>query len=455
MSNKITKKQLEKIIKEEVGKILSEALNPGDAVKYLRGVSTGASGLKGNMADAVAAITTAVKLGGDDLTTFYKNVEILKAAASKLDDVNPNKTALANLIKSVETAGRASTKAAAKAKLLARVRDLKGPVAQADAALDDIANSADEVAASIDDISGPGAASDLSKQIDNSSGSPQMKKTTKAAIAAALTTAGAVSLALLFSTNPVEPADAEPTVVPPNNSGTSRETRKQRRIRVAHNTIKASSPKESVRKFQQILIDLGYSVGNLGADGDYGGGTVSGVKDFQRKNNLKPDGYVGTNTYKILTTTLDRNPDASSVGGAGNTATGADRVEELIISADDAKYVAQSVVRRLGRDLNDKVNILTGEKVVQATLGDRLKWNYPVRIGKRQSKIAVSLMVEQIRELYEKGTLSVMGSVNLDTKAAIDRALDQLAVNKRGRRQRPRMQRENNLTFEKWSKLWK
>ena len=38
-------------------------------------------------------------------------------------------------------------------------------------------------------------------------------------------------------------------------------------------------------------------MGNLGADGDYGGGTVGGVRKFQEKNGLKADGVVGNDTW--------------------------------------------------------------------------------------------------------------------------------------------------------------
>ena len=437
MSTKITKKQLEKLIKEEVDKILSEVLNPADAVKYLKGLGAGASGLKGNVPEAFSAITTAIKAGGDDLAIFYKSLGDLKAAANKLDDVSPNKKTLEGLIKSVETAGRASTVASAKAKLLARVRDLKGLPAQADSALDDIAASADEVAATLDDVSSPVAASDLSKQIDNSSGSPQMKKTTKVAIAAALTSAGAVSLALLFSTNPVEPADAKPTVVspPPNNSGTSRETRKQRRIRVAHSVIRASSPEESVRKFQQTLIDLGYSVGNLGADGDYGGGTVSGVKDFQRKNNLKPDGYVGTNTYKVLVSVAKTGGNKKATANAGNI--GQDNIRSVRIytefwnklsnqtnSTDLAKYLPRLISAQSEYNIGGKTVSAQNIGVVAMGMIDKFLQDDAAFEALKLDTDKVNLELERVKNIIKKSPpVKTSESYNLD--------------------------------FNKWSKLWK
>ncbi|UJA30844.1 GH25 family lysozyme [Clostridium sporogenes] len=51
---------------------------------------------------------------------------------------------------------------------------------------------------------------------------------------------------------------------------------------------------------QQMLINIGYPVGSYGADGVFGGGTVTAVKAFQRDCNLSADGIVGTNTWNAL-----------------------------------------------------------------------------------------------------------------------------------------------------------
>lgn len=54
----------------------------------------------------------------------------------------------------------------------------------------------------------------------------------------------------------------------------------------------------SVRLVQQRLKKLGYYNGNV--DGDYGSGTVSAVKTFQRQNNLTADGVAGSGTIAKL-----------------------------------------------------------------------------------------------------------------------------------------------------------
>ncbi|ENJ9653861.1 N-acetylmuramoyl-L-alanine amidase [Clostridium botulinum] len=54
------------------------------------------------------------------------------------------------------------------------------------------------------------------------------------------------------------------------------------------------------KTLQQMLINIGYPVGSYGADGVFGGGTVTAVKAFQRDCNLSADGIVGTNTWNAL-----------------------------------------------------------------------------------------------------------------------------------------------------------
>ena len=51
---------------------------------------------------------------------------------------------------------------------------------------------------------------------------------------------------------------------------------------------------------QQMLLNIGYPVGNYGADGVFGTGTVTAIKALQRDCNLSVDGIVGRNTWKAL-----------------------------------------------------------------------------------------------------------------------------------------------------------
>ena len=52
-----------------------------------------------------------------------------------------------------------------------------------------------------------------------------------------------------------------------------------------------------VRELQQKLVDLGYSVGSTGVDGQYGKNTVAAVKQFQELNGLDVDGKCGDKTW--------------------------------------------------------------------------------------------------------------------------------------------------------------
>lgn len=57
---------------------------------------------------------------------------------------------------------------------------------------------------------------------------------------------------------------------------------------------------DSVRNAQLRLIELGYSCGSVGADGQFGNGTYNAVVAFQKQNNLTPDGAIGANTSEKL-----------------------------------------------------------------------------------------------------------------------------------------------------------
>lgn len=56
----------------------------------------------------------------------------------------------------------------------------------------------------------------------------------------------------------------------------------------------------SVKALQTLLIGYGYSCGKWGADGDFGAGTDSAVKAYQKANGLGVDGIVGPATWGKL-----------------------------------------------------------------------------------------------------------------------------------------------------------
>lgn len=70
-------------------------------------------------------------------------------------------------------------------------------------------------------------------------------------------------------------------------------------------TIKKGDIGENVRELQQKLIQLGYSCGPDGADGDFGQNTYAAVINFQKDNGLKVDGIVDETMLQLLSKLLN------------------------------------------------------------------------------------------------------------------------------------------------------
>ena len=68
-----------------------------------------------------------------------------------------------------------------------------------------------------------------------------------------------------------------------NNSGTA-----------TKNYLSKGDNGAAVKTMQLMLIDLGYSCGSAGADGDFGSGTESALKKFQKAKGLEVDGKYGS-----------------------------------------------------------------------------------------------------------------------------------------------------------------
>lgn len=68
----------------------------------------------------------------------------------------------------------------------------------------------------------------------------------------------------------------------------------------AATTLSSGMSGNKVKELQEKLISLGYSCGEHGADGDYGGGTAGAVRNFQRKNGLLEDGIAGPKTLEAI-----------------------------------------------------------------------------------------------------------------------------------------------------------
>lgn len=70
---------------------------------------------------------------------------------------------------------------------------------------------------------------------------------------------------------------------------------------------------EEVRMIQLALIQLGYNLGNDGADGDFGPITENAVKTFQYKNGLSPTGIFGTETFLAMKNALSDVPKVDEI----------------------------------------------------------------------------------------------------------------------------------------------
>ena len=115
------------------------------------------------------------------------------------------------------------------------------------------------------------------------------------------------------------------------------ETPKERRTRIAHDTVKGKDKVESVKKIQKLLQKLGYDLGKFGLnkdgiDGDYGDTTVKAVKAFQESNGLigdQADGIVGNNTWKILNSKEAKGPSPAVAAKSASKASKGEAAELL------------------------------------------------------------------------------------------------------------------------------
>lgn len=65
-------------------------------------------------------------------------------------------------------------------------------------------------------------------------------------------------------------------------------------------TLQNGSKGYCVKALQLLLIGYGFSCGSYGADADFGGGTETAVRAFQKSNKLYVDGVVGPATWSRL-----------------------------------------------------------------------------------------------------------------------------------------------------------
>lgn len=64
--------------------------------------------------------------------------------------------------------------------------------------------------------------------------------------------------------------------------------------------LKKGAKGSAVKRLQEALIDAGYGVGDAGADGVFGNGTLAAVKNLQFDTGINTDGIVGEMTWSAL-----------------------------------------------------------------------------------------------------------------------------------------------------------
>lgn len=76
----------------------------------------------------------------------------------------------------------------------------------------------------------------------------------------------------------------------------------------------------AVKKVQKRLKKLGYYTGSI--DGDYGNGTKTAVKNFQKRNGLTVNGKVNSKTLSKLNSSGAKKANASDAAGGGSSGSG-------------------------------------------------------------------------------------------------------------------------------------
>lgn len=81
---------------------------------------------------------------------------------------------------------------------------------------------------------------------------------------------------------------------------TSTQTNEKDVVDVKLNTLRQGDKGAQVKAMQMLLIGSGYTCGAAGADGDFGSGTLYGLKLYQKAKRLTVDGICGVNTWTKL-----------------------------------------------------------------------------------------------------------------------------------------------------------
>lgn len=95
------------------------------------------------------------------------------------------------------------------------------------------------------------------------------------------------------------------TVVVLNNGDKYEGTIEEKVYALGERTLRNGDEGDDVKTLQNCLLKLNISVGDYGADGDFGDDTEKAVKAFQEKYKLKVDGVYGEKSHEAMLTALE------------------------------------------------------------------------------------------------------------------------------------------------------
>ena len=169
---------------------------------------------------------------------------------------------------------------------------------------------------------------------------------------------------------------------------------------VYHELLKKGSKGESVRKLQEILIELGFSVGPDGADGDFGDNTYSAVRRFQIENHLTVDGEVGDDTWDALEKARkkEENPVAKPEP----------ELPDLQINQNEDTVPKNALILPLIKENDEGPEV----KLAQSAL---LCWGYAIIVH----GIFGTEMAYKVKDFQEKKGLEVDGLIGKETWKAL------------------------------------
>lgn len=101
-------------------------------------------------------------------------------------------------------------------------------------------------------------------------------------------------------------------------------------LALSNSLLQQGSTGSNVKALQEALIQLGYSCGPDGADGEFGSNTYKAVISFQKKQKLEVDGIAGPETFACLSKLIKANSSSSTSSSTSlQYGSSGDKVKEL------------------------------------------------------------------------------------------------------------------------------